>query len=63
MYIYFQGKSSLAAVLFRLVELSEGKVIVDDEDISHLPIKVIRSRISTISQEPVLFNGTIRCVL
>ena len=47
-------------MLFRLVEISGGQVIVDDEDISQLHLNVVRNRISTIPQEPVLFNGTLR---
>lgn len=58
--ISFQGKSSLSAALFRLVELSDGNIIVDQEDISNLHLSSIRSNISTITQDPVLFNGTIR---
>lgn len=54
------GKSSLAATLFRLVELSEGKIIVDGEDISKLHLNVIRSKISTITQDPVLFAESVR---
>ena len=54
------GKSSLAAVLFRLVELSSGHIYIDGEDISQLHLNVIRSKVSTIPQDPVLFAGTMR---
>ncbi|XP_052280041.1 ATP-binding cassette sub-family C member 5-like [Dreissena polymorpha] len=54
------GKSSLATVLFRLVELTDGVITIDGEDISELNLNIIRSKISTITQEPVLFSGTIR---
>ncbi|XP_069129781.1 ATP-binding cassette sub-family C member 5-like [Argopecten irradians] len=54
------GKSSLAAALFRLCELSEGQISIDGEDIAHIPRKTLRSRLSTIPQDPVLFTGTLR---
>ncbi|XP_033742885.1 LOW QUALITY PROTEIN: multidrug resistance-associated protein 5-like [Pecten maximus] len=54
------GKSSLAAALFRLCDLSEGHIYIDGVDIAHIPRKTLRSRLSTIPQDPVLFTGTIR---
>ncbi|KAH3887765.1 hypothetical protein DPMN_011784 [Dreissena polymorpha] len=54
------GKSSLTGVLFRLVELAEGVITIDGENISELHLNTIRSKISIITQEPVLFYGTIR---
>ena len=56
------GKSSLAAALFRLVELSGGHIYIDGEDISQLHLSAIRSKVSTIPQDPVLFAGTMRYV-
>ncbi|XP_069129777.1 ATP-binding cassette sub-family C member 5-like isoform X2 [Argopecten irradians] len=54
------GKSSLAAALFRLSDLSEGHIYIDGVDIAHIPRKTLRSRLSTIPQDPVLFTGTLR---
>ncbi|KAL9235764.1 hypothetical protein vseg_010500 [Gypsophila vaccaria] len=54
------GKSTLIQVLFRLVEPSGGKIIIDGIDISFLGLHDLRSRFGIIPQEPVLFEGTVR---
>ncbi|KAL2507646.1 ABC transporter C family member 4 [Forsythia ovata] len=54
------GKSTLIQVLFRLVEPSRGKIIIDHIDISALGLHDLRSRFGIIPQEPVLFEGTVR---
>ena len=54
------GKSSLAAALFRLVDASSGKIELDGIDISRVGLEDLRSNMSAIPQDPVLFAGTIR---
>ena len=46
--------------LYRLSELQSGKIIIDGIDISKLGLKDLRSKLSIIPQDPVLFRGTIR---
>lgn len=44
----------------RMMELREGRITVDEEDISTLSINEVRSRINIIPQEPYFIPGTIR---
>ncbi|XP_067346643.1 ATP-binding cassette sub-family C member 9 isoform X2 [Channa argus] len=54
------GKSSLSLAFFNMVDMFEGKIVIDGIDICKLPLHTLRSRLSIILQDPVLFSGSIR---
>ncbi|KAI9303307.1 hypothetical protein BJ944DRAFT_241568 [Cunninghamella echinulata] len=54
------GKSSLALSFFRFMEATNGSITIDGVDIATIGLEDLRSRITIIPQDPVLFSGTIR---
>ncbi|CRL02706.1 CLUMA_CG015844, isoform A [Clunio marinus] len=54
------GKSSLTLALFRIIEAAEGKIIIDDINIAEIGLHSLRSRLTIIPQDPVLFSGNLR---
>ncbi|CAG8488090.1 12093_t:CDS:10, partial [Acaulospora colombiana] len=54
------GKSTLATSFFRFIEPTSGQIILDGIDITTIGLKDLRSKITIIPQDPVLFNGTLR---
>ncbi|EDO36474.1 predicted protein [Nematostella vectensis] len=54
------GKSTLTLALFRILESAGGRIVVDDLDISKMGLQDLRSSLTIIPQDPVLFSGTLR---
>ncbi|XP_023277902.1 multidrug resistance-associated protein 1-like [Seriola lalandi dorsalis] len=54
------GKSSLALGIFRILEAAKGKIFIDGVNIEDIGLHDLRSRITIIPQDPVLFSGSLR---
>ena len=54
------GKSTISLAIMRIVELAGGKIEIDGVDISKIDLAVLRSQITMIPQDPILFSGTLR---
>ena len=54
------GKSTLCLCLFRILEATEGKITIDDVDISTINLEELRDSITVIPQEPTLIEGSLR---
>uniref|UniRef100_A0A4W6BTC4 ATP-binding cassette, sub-family C (CFTR/MRP), member 3 n=1 Tax=Lates calcarifer TaxID=8187 RepID=A0A4W6BTC4_LATCA len=54
------GKSSMTLCLFRLLEAAAGEITIDEVKIAEIGLHDLRSKLTIIPQEPVLFSGTLR---
>jgi ATP-binding cassette, subfamily B, bacterial len=55
-----EGKTTLTNLLLRLYEPEKGRILIDEQDISKITQKSLRSNIGVVFQDPALFSGTIR---
>ena len=54
------GKSTVAALLARLYEVSDGAVELDGIDISDLTLRSLRAQLGVAFEEPILFSASVR---
>lgn len=54
------GKTTLGRLLLRFYDPQEGRVTLDGQDLRDLQLESLRSHMALVSQDPVLFSGTIR---
>jgi ATP-binding cassette, subfamily B, heavy metal transporter len=54
------GKSTISRLLFRLYDISGGKILIDGQDIRNVTQSSLRASIGMVPQDTVLFNDTIR---
>jgi ATP-binding cassette, subfamily B, heavy metal transporter len=54
------GKSTISRLLFRLYDVSAGRILIDGQDIRSVTQASLRSQIGMVPQDTVLFNDTIR---
>jgi len=53
------GKSSLIRLIPRLYDPTKGKILSDNQNIKKVTIKSLRSQIAVVSQDPIIFSGTV----
>jgi ATP-binding cassette subfamily B protein len=53
------GKSTLAALIGRLYDPDQGRVLLDGRDVKTLDVSFLRQQIGTVAQEPILFSTTV----
>jgi len=54
------GKTSLVNLVPRFYDVTEGAIYVDDVDIRQASIDSLREQIAIVTQDPILFNDTVR---
>lgn len=54
------GKSSMISLILRFYDPSDGRILVNGQDIAKVDVASLRDEIAFVSQEVVLFNDTIR---
>ena len=54
------GKTTLVRLLFRLYDISEGEISIDDQNIAEVTQHSLRQSMAIIPQDPALFNATLR---
>ena len=54
------GKSTLVNLLPAFYEAQQGRITIDGYEVASLPLPALRAQIAVVSQEPFLFNGTVR---
>jgi subfamily B ATP-binding cassette protein MsbA len=54
------GKSTLVNLALRFFDPDNGEVLIDNQDIKHVTVDSLRDAIALVTQDPVLFDDTIR---
>ncbi|MDH5528065.1 MAG: ABC transporter ATP-binding protein/permease [Nitrospirota bacterium] len=54
------GKSTCVKLLMRFYDVTDGRITLDGHDVRELTIATLRDQIALVSQDPFLFNGTVR---
>lgn len=54
------GKSTLVHLIPRFFDVTEGRLLIDEQDVRDLTLASLRSQVGIVTQETVLFNDTVR---
>jgi len=57
--LFFKGKSTLFQLLLKFYDVEKGEILIDDVNIKNMSVNHLRSLFGVVSQEPVLFVGTV----
>jgi subfamily B ATP-binding cassette protein MsbA len=53
------GKTTIANLLLRFYEINSGKILIDGQSISEISLESLRSQVSMVSQDILLFDDTV----
>lgn len=53
------GKSTISSLILRFYDPTSGSIRIGEQDLKNVNVKNLRRHIGVVSQEPVLFSGTI----
>ena len=54
------GKSTIILSLFRILETSKGKILINKRNIRDIPLKILRRNLGIVPQEPKIFSGSLK---
>lgn len=54
------GKSTITLSLFRILEALSGRILIDNKDISKVPLSILRKKLTLIPQDSGILNGSLR---
>lgn len=54
------GKTTIMRLLFRFYNVQSGRILIDDQDISHVTQRSLRKSIGVVPQDTVLFNNSVK---
>jgi ATP-binding cassette subfamily B protein len=54
-----EGKSTITKLLLRFMDISDGQILIDDQDVRKVTLESLRKSISYVPQEPLLFHRSI----
>ncbi|MBV8805704.1 MAG: ABC transporter ATP-binding protein [Sinobacteraceae bacterium] len=53
------GKTTFVKLIQRLYDVTEGRILIDDQDVAHATQTSLRAQIAIVQQEPILFHRTL----
>lgn len=54
------GKSTLLSLLLGFIQPDEGQILLDGKDMKQMDLRTYRRQVGVVTQDPVLFSGTVR---